>query len=71
MIVTVRRLGRPTLLVKAVDGILGTHSVQAMPVLGGIAPFSVSEGGVEPIAHSLDFTARLLLPSPLVGVPPG
>ena len=29
MIVAVRRLGRPTLLVRAVDGILGTHKVTA------------------------------------------
>jgi hypothetical protein len=27
VIVTVRRLGRPTLLVRAVDGVLGTHRV--------------------------------------------
>ena len=55
MIVTVRRLGKATLLVRAVDGILGTH--RPVMILGGLVDVAF---GINPERKSLESVTRPL-----------
>ena len=64
MIVTVRRLGRPTLLVKAVDGILGTsrRTIAVMDLAAGTHVLVMGAGPETQLGHAA--LHRLLIPFP-------